>query len=585
MTVRILFLIIITNLSLLSECFSQYLYKGYQYCNSEKRFESFFNIRSKADQHPFYVLTITPSSCPRCEGTMLDMYNFVARKNVDNTFVVVESPYKLAAEKYMAAHFKGAFKYIFYDTLGTFQTIIGNGTNNAKIPVSMLYKFNSSYKLVGSLPSLGVVLSQQLIDSFMNLTKKIPCVELNNNIKLTHSNIHWTSKTLLKRDSIHPYSSPYRFIVENNLISFIDEINDEIYTYSKDGNLISLLEKTELEFEKYSPTPLDKNSLKILINSSIARVINLKLIELDSFKVKYVASLPSVHTEVAKGDTNIYYSNAACLVTKTLDGKYIYINNFDLDSLSLKFMDSSLAILHKAMHIIDINGTKLYVMPLQKGWPAIGGTALDTSNKVSNPFLAKFYNFSPTFLVMDENNEVINTFCRLPNIYKRMNLGYYASYPLFTNNKTKLFTVDRFSGRICAYDLENIITGKDKYMEKTLFAFDSTWRNNQNKKQPLSYFRGFDEILNNRKVLTINSTNHFLYVLLKDNQKVELLKFDTNLALIKKREIAIPSNDESIENSEIAILIDPNEEDKVTLVTIENSDNKLFLCTLSEHLE
>lgn len=591
-TMKTVFLIIIFITLFFSHVKSQtFLYDSKQYCRTDQSLKEFLNQSWDQRNSSKYILYIQPSLCPRCEGVLYDIAQRLKPK-VDNKdiYLVVNADNIKASKKYMAALGFEAFQTI-YDTGNVFSTIIQLDIQG-RTTVPTLLTFDWRYQLKRTIPTLGINLTDGLIDSLIEDSSVKPCIAMPINVARTanakaDSSIlaNWSKVVPLKLNESYPYSEPFDVVYSDNkkIVSFIDKISKDIFVYTYDGDFIKLLRPTNIEYEKYSKTALEIQYLAYLRKMKVARAINLRLLSVNETGISVVSSLPKIECTITNNDTIVKYDNVASIVHNDLRNR-VEVQRLYLENTPQEYTSKGIGLLHKQMYVFNHGENEYYIFPIRRGWPAIGTMKFNKHDTLTNPFLESFYDYAPAFAIYKDST-VINTVGKIADIYVRKKIGYYATSYIFAKSKSYLFSVEINTGLIERYEVEKVISPNLVTPNASRYIFDIDFSkvakiDYRTFSDKIEYFKMFSDVFDNYQVLSMTTDGEYLYVLCKMNNDLVIYKCNFELAIIREKVLSVPA--QYLKTPTITTRY--NEDASQTTIDLRSTlliDHIIYLCELS----
>lgn len=435
---------------------AQYLHKSQPKINSSILVADFMKENKVTSHESNYIILLPPGSCPRCEALLNPLIKRLSKLDtIRNYNIVVDYPSIKSAKNHLIKNGIDTSRVI-YDTKTEFFGMFVNNANPLSIP--WLYKFDSKWNMIISIPFLGMQLNDSLITNIKKANELKTIVSDNEspiqkNNSITQNNLafetkEFKSKILLESDdnlNIYPsLAQDIKFDPFSKRYLWIDYLMDSPIIYSERGEFSSKIQKSEIEFTflKDSRIPIE---LFDFLKDNVLKVVYLKIFSFEKERIEIIASLPRVDMLIENTDTTVDYSNSICMLTK-VNGE-TQINEVKLEE-SLE--DMGLFTKHEQAVKID----SLIYFPLFKGWPIKGTLEFNIKSEDSsyNPILDSFYNFSPLFSIYNTNTKQSKVVGKLPREFVELKCGYYNYKPKICKWNNQLIFSDGFNDYLSIRD-------------------------------------------------------------------------------------------------------------------------------------
>jgi len=386
------------------------------------------------------------------------------------------------------------------------------------------------------------------------------------------ANTFWQQAVKLEVDADFAITNPSFIGSNGRYVYFTDIGTNSIRVYDLNGRIRGLLYPGEQElFLGVQPGDSAQHQLITqFYNKGIARLIYLApYMPEGSEEVTFTLSAPEITGDSASSK----YFNLPFLMTKDLRNK---IARYD----SLNMRDNNIVISATHSRFFKPFSDALYGFPIQKGWPAVG-IDLDTENLRSNPFYPGFYDTVPLLRVFTRSgNESQFDIGRISQPYIKHQLGYFYVNPAYTFNEDHFYLVDKTSGELQVFRMQDILDRKNVFVTVQLFpkkisqlatSDPSGWTDK------MAYMRSFQKGLFDCYIKDILATEQYLYVLVMDNSHSEyvLRKYNRDAtSLLDERHYSV----NNIPAAKYAIL--RKDHQKVELIGLEKDHGDYYLKTL-----
>lgn len=500
------------------------LYQLYQYENTEAAIIKFFEdfkINFKSDTSIVFILP--PMGCPRCEGAINPINEYLKKFKVESDIIIVAvHNKKKAAEKYLKKKSFNADYNIVVDD--SFLENFYLSVEPLKVP--FITKFNHKIgKLLYSKSLLGYNLDSLNIINLINpsvplLIKKIKSSELNksdqtkaNGIYLKNiSDIPIRKKLKLIDTDEYSLSNVLDFQINRSFsfLSTLDELSLNLYIYDLEtGRLETVLYPDLNEEKKFIDVP--EPIYDYIKQNNIIQSMYFSHKFYNDTQLLISASLPKVY-EIE--EDNIGYSNEAVFILKN-----VYNNN---DNHIINFSnhpDILFGLNHpKAQFILQ---DSLIFIPLSKGWPTRGTTVITSNiNDSENPFSDLFYVYTPQFAVYDFSGNFLKYYGQLDDSHKKLKLGYYANNPIIKAEHSNYLIADKYAGKIQIYQKFN-----DSSIPKeiSIFKIDFVNTNLDYTKQPLKYITETFKKIFQKNIIDFVSEDSVIHTLIDEGNSLSLI--------------------------------------------------------------
>jgi hypothetical protein len=522
---KYLLTIVILLLKLVAFC-QEPIYYAYPTSNTKKELIKLIPKTHKTEDSFFYIIHLLPANCPRCEGLINPLINGL-KINPKDIFVVYDIDDAKCAIKYNRIK-NFITKNIVVDKSSRLFNSIDFPSDYLAVP--FFYKIRKvDYEFLYSCPLLGITVGDDLFKKIILDTVAIQILNevnkitplLTENILLPKVEPNKIIKLVFNNDTMFKPKTLYNF---DNYFIWLDEIFSTIYKINLNGEVISEIRVSELEFEKFVSNNVPKDIFYYLKSNNILNVIYLNLTETFNNKINIISSLPVVTLDINGTDSSIDYSNEMAIVSKSLGkDKSIEINKIVFPQ---EYSDLGYNTKHS---YLKINNNKQYVLPLYKGWPVIGSSDYDSLNIKfnGNPFSNEFYNETSTFYLINGND--YNKYGQLSEFSKQNKLGYYLNKPAFDIDSDFVYFNDGVDNVIYEYSINTAkiinkytlpIKSINKVELKYIRTFDDSFVHR------IDYFKQFDN-LNYEFIdkLLVDKNQELIYYTIK-NSKSGYIKFN-----------------------------------------------------------
>lgn len=491
-------------------------------CNQELQVRAFFqeylpHLQIEAG-HDLIIVHMKAGSCPRCEGVIL---NEAAQFKSFNykTVLILDGTKKQSSEQYIESYLAQSNlrpDYIVYDTLTKFREFIDYKRTSLNVPYIYKIALNSGYFL-SIIPSLGTNFNNSLTDSIVHAKTRLQCIDASSQetVYKCGFNSIWSSETPLDKVGADKFREAMSIALANDTLSILDAASDKlIFFNARNGKFLFETLPNEEEYYFLSKDTLQAAAIRRLKSKRTARVIYLKHFKKNGH-IQVVASVPNVRVEVNKNDTDIYYYNGPIIIEKDLNGKNVSWRQIGIDKGGL----------HSGY--TDIGQTGYYLVGKKKGFPAVG-TSYNPADTANDPFVASFYEHTPTFLLY-KDGKFINGLGSLPEYYKEKRLGYYYLMFLPAHNDKYIFIISQATGEVYAYSFDGLDSKKTPFWRGNLMPDKKLTFSAEIGEDKMAYFDKYMEQMCNYYLKSAFSTKEFLYTCVVNNL--------TNQVTIRKHRI------------------------------------------------
>ena len=448
----LLFLLIIVKLSAqinLNEIANEQYHKVAQIEGTEDILIDYFSKISNQND-TLYAFISPLMASPRLEGIMPIVQEMLYYKNPNNPMVLIASfPNEGAARKYVENKF--FFEDVIYDTDKSYKSFLAFNTEDLRIPLLMKIDRKSGRILTGG---DFIEISPNFINSLVNHTEPMPFYGevWSEKINYEHSISDCENESYKKAKAFKELSialdddifiSSIEFpIINNDYLSFLDELNNAIYLYSmKDKNNLvfaGMFKPNKTEETYYISDDVEKEYyIEDLERGSIVAMCITSFMK-DSETILFSASLPNLFYE-DENKQRLVYSNKAVMISQNIN-----IND-DRKLIPLEFNNNlTQYISHEGFH---------YSSELEKYF----FITLKDYNPSRITFEKKSYNDTRLFSIYDEKrDEFIGGIGQLGQINMDLNVGWIYVYPRISTFGNIIAVSDGNSGEVLVYDYENL---------------------------------------------------------------------------------------------------------------------------------
>lgn len=431
---------------------TDYLYQVFQIAGSETQLVDLINKDTKLDAEYVYAVHFKPNLCPRCEGLINPLFNYINEKEQSaKTYVFLTYPkFDVALNYFVSKSFNA--NNLFIDTSNLLNNVFIFRPKEQKVPY--FYKISNKGELIFSMPLLGANVDAKLIDQIISDTTVEKQVDVSNENNLSQistignytPDLSFSQYTIIKESVKNPISKPFslKFSSTENFFYFIDDLTNSVYIYDNSGNFVNALPVTNSEMKKFISENISDEIFQFMLNSNILNCTYLSLTNQSSdSSIQIISSLPKVYFDI---DSSIAYMNQISFVTKSFNNTISNIQTLDWSE------ESEYVLLHGNATFSD----SFISIPVAKGWPAVGTTTLSIEDTLNNPFLLAFYKDAYVYALFSPSKNFMAFIGELPEVTKDVRSGYYLFSPKICFNSTSIFLTDGYSGVVQVYSRESL---------------------------------------------------------------------------------------------------------------------------------
>lgn len=527
-------------------------YNTFPICNTTKETKQFVkqfdSIIPPSDKF-IYLFHLSINSCPRCEGLVTQLYDLLPQKAAKA--IVFHGLSQKDLDQYLDNNPSFKDKQIFLDKASALMNLIDH--SQTMLAVAYLYKFEvatGECKVV--MPLLGQKISESLANDIVNSNETLKCTtQLSEQV--CNINQGWDRADELKIGE-DGFGNITDLKVIHNKLWFLNLNDGNYYTFDANLKYAGKIQTSAKHLTHFAKNEYEKKLIIDYSKLGIAKLIYLTIIEGNNpHSYSISSSFPKMSLVIENGkDSNIYYDNMPTFIK--VDSSL----NIEQASIAPIQYNNSFSPYLSMSHLSIKKFNNYFVMPLEKGFPTVGTDDEILKDSLQNPFLENFYDTLNHTIELTSQDSSIGFYGKIPDLYRKLKLGYSYYNPIFATRKEYLFVADAIAGEVTIYHKSMNKNGLTPKARLELFPFKVTDVKIKNKDSfpvPLDYILSYKEELRKTKIISLFSEDNLLHVLIKMDDAMILKTYNLNWQLISEQTLSIPYCD-SYENLQLVKLGD-----------------------------
>lgn len=564
---NLLYTLLFTLVQISTLCAQSSLYDTYPLCGQKNELQSFaneYNLGSKQDSI-LYLLHFQVGACPRCEGLVPILYDRLPPKA--RKVIMIDGITQAELVSFLQANVAYAGKDIKIDQYSQLKSIVSHKNNRINVPY--LYKIDLKNKVfIRIIPLLGVDMNTEFVASIVQSKDTLAC----KSAYLTdrYMNNRWDTIVPI----VHPtYSlgniASHRLI--KNDLWLIDNVSENVFCYTLDGKMKHMIQKDTNHIYHYAKSDFERQYIRLYKSMGVAKNIYLSILH-DATSNQYLISqsLPEIILKISENnDSSIYYSNIPYF---TILDSSLQMNKAVLRKIKNNDSNYLMTSSHTDSWSID----SFIIQAIWRGYPTEGVDESILENNMQNPLLDTFYTLDNTFELITLQGSK-GFFGRLPELYKKLRLGYSYFNPRVATYQNNFVCTDGVSGDVGIYTLQKQGVPKEIshftiYPEKIEYDL----LDEKEYKNKLDYMEAYKPVLTNSKILATAINESTLTLLQKQQDNILLSMYTYQGKLIR-----MIDTDLRFEEDMVRYMLKADER-KTEIIAISEKDNqtKLYFKTI-----
>ncbi len=542
-------------------------YDTYPLCGQKNELQSFANeysLGSKQDSI-LYLFHFQVGACPRCEGLVPILYDRLPPKA--RKVIMIDGITQAELVSFLQANVAYAGKDIKIDQYSQLKSIVSHKNNHINVPY--LYKIDLKNKVfIRIIPLLGVDMNTEFVASIVQSKDTLACKSAD--LTDRYMNNRWDTIVPI----VHPtYSlgniASHRLI--KNDLWLIDNVSENVFCYTLDGKMKHMIQKDTNHIYHYAKSDFERQYIRLYKSMGVAKNIYLSILH-DATSNQYLISqsLPEIILKIAENnDSSIYYSNIPYF---TILDSSLQMNKAVLRKIKNNDSNYLMTSSHTDSWSID----SFIIQAIWRGYPTVGVDESILENNMQNPLLDTFYTLDNTFELITLQGSK-GFFGRLPELYKKLRLGYSYFNPRVATYQNNFVCTDGVSGDVGIYTLQKHGVPKEIshftiYPEKIEYDL----LNEKEYKNKLDYMEAYKPVLTNSKILATAINESTLTLLQKQQDNILLSMYTYQGKLIR-----MIDTDLRFEEDMVRYMLKADER-KTEIIAISEKDNqtKLYFKTI-----
>jgi hypothetical protein len=230
----------------------------------------------------------------------------------------------------------------------------------------------------------------------------------------------------------------------------------------------------------------------------------------------------------ATGRNDITYKNMPVIISKFTEAKKTIIE-------PIKFCKTNPSLV-TAHGEISFAAEDKYVIPLRKGWPAVGTSDTSLADPFLNPFTDSFYTYCPVAEITGPEKSY-GYFGRLSDFYVKHRLGYYYNYISAAGSGKYFALVEKTLGEINIYPEQASSAEADPLFSFGIFKEKLSaikTRQPSTFSSKMEYMRSFEKELFASYIMDYLPEKETMHILVKQQHTMRYCQYAVNGRLIKQ---------------------------------------------------
>lgn len=407
------------------------------------------------------LLLLPPMGCPRCEG-VINIFTVKLKRlfpEVRSTLLAFY-PLEDACRLYLKRR-RFLFNRELVITTDSFLNFFSISTGTLEVPIFVRMDMVTG-QVLNQMPCIGVEVNDSLVRDFMSVNKDYTTIPISGKssqtaikLKINKNNTNKFPLNILiftGRETINSgkfkFSKLYDLNFLDGLFSAVDDLTLSILLFEKKDSSYQLQQIISQD-DKWNNPFIDKNVPDTLVSFlekiNLVNTMYFKPQIISEEKIAFTASLPKIWWENQETEELAYENKIVFGVFTPFKKEIEFYPIVHNDTIEAKHTQSYF-----------LKSGQYVIVPIKRGWPTSGNTLLpDPNDSLNNPFVQKFYNFSPEMALFTLSGKFIKYMGRLPKIYEVMHTGYACHNLLFGEDKDNLYVLESLTGELSTYSLKD----------------------------------------------------------------------------------------------------------------------------------
>lgn len=402
------------------------------------------------------LILLPPMSCPRCEGIINTVVNYIKQKSSIPVYLIVEYEYKSAVNKYLQRRLFVCDKAFVTDknkissffsfstgypqvpfiiktdtkqgTLLFAESLIGGEFGEDFVQMLLKSKETINDAIVKGLPS-----EEKASDEPLELEVSASLLSLP---KLSH-------RIRLNADTLYPLSKINYLTISDDELILNDDLSLSLLRYKIKGqaaNFVNEICPTPNDETLFLDTSISPALYNYLKSTNIANTMFFKPQFIDKDSIAISASLPKIIFN--RDENNIEYYNTGVILAKSLSNSHSRVifnsDSFKADSVLLSHIN----------YYFDTENQEFYFKVNKKSLGNYGCTIDDSFSIEENSFTPEYYKRFPILAIYNKSGNLDEMLFTDDTVFRYYKSGYSYVNPIVSRKGALTVYTDGFSGNI-----------------------------------------------------------------------------------------------------------------------------------------